>query len=190
MVPAFGLLGLMCLVPEVFLRFFGKDYMVGSLSLGIFAVGQIFYVTLGLIEGVLNMTGYAHVALINAVVWIVLNWVLLIWFVPSWGILGAATATSLATAIVAVWRLLQARALLQIWPFHRSQLKPFTALLAALAVTMASIYFIGKGDDLRLGFQIALFLGTYIGILLLLRSKSMETTSYNTTQALRKEAVR
>ena len=136
MIPSFALLGPMLLIPEFFLQFFGVSFLDGRTALRIFSVGQLFVVTLGLLEGVLAVTGFAFVTLINSFVLVGANLVLLLWMVPRWGISGAALATTVSFIAVTVWRLLQSRKLLGLWPFERAQYKPLTAFALALAVAV------------------------------------------------------
>ncbi len=148
-VPAFGMLGPMLIVPEAILHLFGEGFVEGGLPLAIFAVGQIFWVSLGLMESVLAITGFAYVTLVNSLVLVTGNFILLCLFIPRWGLTGAATATSISFILVTIWRLVQGKKLLGIWPFHRSQLGPLAAFCIALlggAISRAVL----SADSLRL----------------------------------------
>lgn len=131
---ALGLLGTMLLVPEAYLQFFGAEFSVGALSLRIFAFGQLAHVTLGLLEGVLGITGFAYAAMANSIVFVIGNFFLLWILIPVWGIAGAALASTVATIGVAVWRIVQAKQRLDVWPFERAQLKPLVSFAGSLGL--------------------------------------------------------
>jgi O-antigen/teichoic acid export membrane protein len=166
MVPSFALIGPMLLIPGAFLHVFGENFETGALSLSIFAIGQLFHVTLGLLEGVMAVTGFAYVTLVNSVTLVVGNTFLLLLCVPRWGLPGAAAAATVSFMAVTLWRLAQAKRLLKTWPFDRSQLKPLASFLGALAVLAllrALIEPSSFGEEVGLGLG---FLALYsIGIL-------------------------
>ncbi|MFH1018687.1 MAG: oligosaccharide flippase family protein [Pseudomonadota bacterium] len=135
MIPSMALFGVMLVVPQVFLRFFGEAFEPGSAALRIMAGGQLVCVTLGLLEGVLLMVGYAYVPLINSAVMIGLNLLLLRFMVPRWGLEGAAWATCISFTVIALWRLDQARRLVGARPFEKGQLKPILAFFISCGIT-------------------------------------------------------
>jgi len=164
-VPSFALLGTMWLVPEIYLMIFGDSFTIGANALRLFVVGQVFYSTFGLLEHVLAINGYAYRTLIQSVVLVLGNLVLLLLMVPNWGIEGAAAATSLSFIVVTIWRLIQSRELLGIWPFERSQLKPLIAFLGAMGLSLLVAMNFSDGE---IAYQIALgtiFLVVYAGAL-------------------------
>lgn len=167
-VPALALLGLMILLPDAFLRFFGAEFLAGGAALGVFAVGQLFHVTVGLMENVLAYTGHAAVTLVNSVVLVAVNLALLVLMIPPWGILGAAAATTLATAAVALWRLAQARRLLGIWPFDAAQLRPLAAFVLAFATTWLAVALLGERSVPALAAAAGWYAAVYAGTLALL----------------------
>jgi O-antigen/teichoic acid export membrane protein len=139
MIPSLALFGIMLLLPEMFLRFFGEAFKTGAVALRVFAFGQLVFVTLGLLEGVLAIVGFAYVTLINAVVLILVNLVLLRLMVPIWGIEGAAWATCASFTAIALWRLAQARKLVGVRPFEKSQIKPILAFAIAMTAGFAAL---------------------------------------------------
>lgn len=109
-----GLLGLMVLLPDELLGLFGSDFSgagFGSVLI-ILAVGQFFYMSLGLSEGVLAITGHAYITLVSALVLVGIEIVLLPLLIPLMGLEGAASAASVPFVIVTLWRMLQTRRLL------------------------------------------------------------------------------
>jgi O-antigen/teichoic acid export membrane protein len=170
-VPSLAILGPMIVVPDAFLGVFGTAFLVGSAALGVFALGQLFHVTIGLMENVLAFTGHASVTLVNSVVLVALNLALLVLMIPPWGILGAAAATTISTAAVALWRLTQARRLLGFWPFDAAQLKPAAAFAVALPATWLLTAQLGRRSVPALAAAVALYLAAYFGTLALLGRK-------------------
>ena len=82
-----------------YLRLNGTAFVVGKSALVILSFGAFFNVCMGLVGTTLNMTGNQKVTAvavaISAVVNIILNW----FFIPKWGIKGAATATMISMLI-------------------------------------------------------------------------------------------
>lgn len=83
--------------------FFGKDFIQGNLALRILLVGQVVNILSGLNGIFLNMNGehrfVRNVIIIAAVLNIVLNYLL----IPRFGLIGAASAT---TVIRIFWNML------------------------------------------------------------------------------------
>jgi O-antigen/teichoic acid export membrane protein len=176
-VPALAILGLMFLVPDGLLRLFGKDFLAGEAALGVFAVGQLFHVTIGLMESVLAYTGHAGVTLVNSVVLVVVNLALLVLLIPPWGILGAAAATTVSTAAVALWRLAQGRRLLGIWPFDAAQLQPVAGFLLGYPASWILLHALGRRSAPALVAAAALFLAVYGATLALLGRRARRSTA-------------
>jgi len=118
-----GLLGLMILMPGQLLGLFGSEFsgQVFSTALIILAVGQFFYMSLGLSEGILAITGHAYVTLTGAVVLVISEVVLLLLLIPAWGLIGAAIAASIPFIGVTLWRMAQTKRLLDIRMVDRAQ---------------------------------------------------------------------
>lgn len=175
MLPTLGVVMTMILVPGAYLQFFGSDFMQGSTSLRIFAFGQLAFVTLGLLEGVLNITGFAFVPMVNSIVFVIVNVILLWLLIPLWGIAGAALATSAGTIGIAVWRLAQAKRRLHIWPFERAQLKPLVSFLLTLGIGFG-VVFVWPATDLRVQIPYAvLFMLLYCVFLFWFGFEAQET---------------
>jgi O-antigen/teichoic acid export membrane protein len=97
---------------EFILQFFGEAYLEAALPLRIFIVGIMVNLLTGPGLLVLNMTGYQRDGTIVMGVSAVINVLLNAWFIPKWGALGAAAATSIslggynvAAAVIAWYRL-------------------------------------------------------------------------------------
>src|SRR3546814_10161340 len=99
----------MVIMPNALLGLFGADF-TGPLyahALIALATGQVVYMSLGLSEGILAITGSGYVGLRNALALMVADVILLFVLIPHLGLLGAAFATSTPTVVVTVWRELQ-----------------------------------------------------------------------------------
>jgi len=133
-----GLLGLMILMPSQLLGLFGSEFSgeVFSTALIILAVGQFFYMSLGLSEGVLAITGHAYVTLISAVVLVMAEVVLLLLLIPAWGLTGAAIAASVPFIGVTFWRMAQTKRLLDIKMFSRKQARILIVWAGSLALAL------------------------------------------------------
>lgn len=114
---------------EVMVVLFGAEYVLGSTALIILTVGQFINIATGATATILIMTGYQSVwfrlSLAAMVMSLSVNNVL----IPSFGINGAAIATSLTISIQFIVGLLIIRRKIHIWPYDRRYLKGALATL-------------------------------------------------------------
>ena len=87
------------LFPNLVLEFFGDEFSKGSEPLIILAVGSVINALCGPVMYLLNMTGKEKAARNIIIVASVLNVVLNLTFIPTYGLIGAAYATSISTVI-------------------------------------------------------------------------------------------
>jgi len=73
------------------------------------------------------MSGKQDIELVNAVVMVTLNIILNFWLVQKYGVLGAAVATGVSTALVNIAKVVEVHTLLGIHPYDASYYKPFIA---------------------------------------------------------------
>ncbi len=121
---------------------FGPEFVAGWVVLVILAGGELFNSAVGPTQRVLSMTRHQKVLMFatagSAVICVGANFAL----VPGYGILGAAVATALATALANVVTVLYVRRLLGVWPFDHRYAKPAVAgLLAAAGVYLGQLMF-------------------------------------------------
>ncbi len=116
MLGGLTLFGMIILLPEHFLALFGSAGAGAEFTtvLIVLAAGQFIYMSLGLSEGLLSITGYGFVSLKSAALLIIAEVALLFVLVPVFGVVGAALATSLPFVLVSVWRGVKAKRLLGI----------------------------------------------------------------------------
>lgn len=92
------------LVGQVFLNFvFGVEFAASFLPLMVLCVGQLFSVGFGSVGYLLTMTGNEQATARGMLIAAVVNIVLNLLFIPKWGMMGAAVATSISLIF---WNLL------------------------------------------------------------------------------------
>lgn len=121
---------------------FGQEFVAGWAVLVILAGGELFNSAVGPTQRVLSMTRHQKVLMFatagSAAICVGANLAL----VPAYGILGAAVATALATALANVVTVRYVRRLLGVWPFDHRYAKPAAAgLLAAAGVYLGRSIF-------------------------------------------------
>ncbi|WP_319420611.1 flippase [Pleurocapsa sp. FMAR1] len=83
-----------------YLSLFGSEFVQARSALTILCIGQLFNVATGSVGVLLTMTGNENYNLIGSVINVLLNIVLNLWWIPNWGIYGAAAATASSTIVV------------------------------------------------------------------------------------------
>lgn len=125
---------------------FGAEFVGGTSTLYVLAIGYLFDVSTGAVGWMLIVNGHSKVHLLNSVVSLILLSSLGFIFVPIYGILGAAIATCLVEVIVNFVRLLEVFYLLKLHPYRWDFLKP---VLAGI-LTLGTIYFLQLKQPLQL----------------------------------------
>ncbi len=122
---------------EDILTVFGEAFISGWPALFMIAFAQLFSSSVGLTNRVLAMTGYQkmvmYATLGSAAAGVTLNFAL----VPSYGLYGAAIATSVSIVVANAFTLFSVRRLLGFWPYNRRYLRSAAAGAAATAATYA-----------------------------------------------------
>lgn len=159
-----GLLGIAVLAPEPLLGLFGTGFggPVLAHALMILAAGQFVYMSLGLSEGILAITGFGYVSLRNMLALIGADLVLLALLIPRLGLLGAAAATASTTVVVTLWRARQARRLLGLHILQLAHLPLFAGWAFALG-TGLGVRAAAGGGALGEGLALAAFALVYLG---------------------------
>lgn len=111
---------LFLLFPAWILSFFGPEFISGSTTLAVLALGQFVNVMAGSVGNVLVMSGkerlFQYIVMVSALLNIILNAL----FIPLYGILGAGIATSVSMIVINVAGNIACRASLDvrinIWP--------------------------------------------------------------------------
>jgi O-antigen/teichoic acid export membrane protein len=85
-----------------YLLLFGESFIVGKTALIILSVAQIIRSAMGWDHMLLNMTGHEKLTAITVAIGASLNIVLNAFWIPQWGLDGAAVATAISTVVVHV----------------------------------------------------------------------------------------
>jgi O-antigen/teichoic acid export membrane protein len=120
-----------------FLGLFGTEYLAGVPVLVMLSMGQLVNAAVGNAGVVLQFSGHERAELANGVLVTGLNVALNVAFIPLWGATGAAVATLVSLALVALRRLNQVRTLLGVYPYDRSTLVVAGAGVAAVLAAIA-----------------------------------------------------
>ena len=110
------------MVPDIVLTFFDDAYAPSEDPLIILVVGQLIWSACSIAMRIIPMSGYAILNLANGVVAAMVNMGLNYWLIPQYGNIGAAMATSITLIVWSMWRLVEAKWLLQCFPFHKINL--------------------------------------------------------------------
>jgi O-antigen/teichoic acid export membrane protein len=123
----------------------------------------------GMCGAVIDMTGYTRLKVVNAVVQFLLSLSLSILLIPTWGIVGAATAALVGFSSINVLRLLEVFILFRLLPYNLSVMKPVAAGLAGLATALIVDQVLPSAvSPIYAAVSGAMLLIVYIGIILLL----------------------
>ena len=146
----FPLFLLLFLFPESFIRIlFGSEFTSAATALKILLIGTLFLSISRVSNRLLVMQGRTKIILIDILIAVTLNFILNAIFVPmpsifglenTSGINGAAIATTLASILIGILFLMQARNSLSIVPFRRKMLN---LILAGGIVTLITIFISG-----------------------------------------------
>jgi O-antigen/teichoic acid export membrane protein len=113
-VASVPLLAIFVAFPGRILSLFGPEFEAGAQVLIILGVGQFVNAATGPCGYLLNMSGHhrieGHIAIGGALITVGLCFA----FIPFWGLIGAAAANAIATAVCNLWRVYIARAKLGI----------------------------------------------------------------------------
>jgi O-antigen/teichoic acid export membrane protein len=125
------------LFPQAILSLFGEDFQTGFGALMIMAFAGLANAGTGTSGAILDMAGYTSLKLVNSGAALGSALLLNVLLIPPLGLLGAAVALSVSTAILNLLRLAEVGWLLRLNPYDRTFLKP--TLAAALAVAAALV---------------------------------------------------
>lgn len=115
------------------LQIYGPEYKIGSRALIILAIGHLVNAFTGSTGSILLMTGKQHWEIINSVAILALNVLANIFFIPRYGLDGAAIAFSLAIGIINILKVLETYKEFRIHPYNMQYLKGLLALGIAAA---------------------------------------------------------
>ena len=123
------------LLPDLILSAFDPAYATGVEALSILMVGQVIYLACAPAGTTLVMAGYSLLNMANGIIAVTVNLTLNSILIPKYGIIGAATASSISISLWPLMRLFEVRWLLGCWPFTiRTGLIGGSAIIGGLLV--------------------------------------------------------
>lgn len=161
------------LFPRQIMALYGGAFVSAWPVLVLLAIAQLGNVSVGPLGLLLNMTGYHRVELVNTVTLALVNIVLNVLLIPSYGPIGAALATGVSIVLVNLTRLTLVVVIHGLHPYELSLLKPLLAGLAASAICLTARWLFPFEWFLLAG--LVLLPAAYAGSLLLLGLEEHET---------------
>ena len=151
------------------LSIFGADFTLGSEALIILAVGNLVYTGTGFGANILDMTNHTKFNVVNSMFMVVVTIASGLIFIPRWGVIGAAAASSFSTAIVNVVCMIEVYVLLKMQPYGRQVFKPILAASITAAITyILNQYLVGLPSLLHLFIGVGILWGIYLLIMIFL----------------------
>ena len=151
------------------LSVFGDSYVSGSLGLIILASNDLFSSAVGICGVMVTMTGNTKLNILNAAIRFILLTILSVVLIPRWGVVGAATATTISLSIVNFILVLEVFLLFRILPYNRSFAKPVSAaLLSFLSTYVLTQWVFSRNSLVGAVVSAGTLLITYISTILLL----------------------
>lgn len=92
-----------------YLALFGTEFASAKSALTILCIGQLFSIACGSVGILLTMTGNEKCNLVGSTINVLLNIVLNWFWIPLWGLSGAAAATTVSTVVVNTFKVIQVR---------------------------------------------------------------------------------
>ncbi|MBN1224496.1 MAG: flippase [Candidatus Aminicenantes bacterium] len=174
---SFPLLLAVILLSEHILGIFGHEFRVGSGSLILLSLAWIVHSAVGSAGQMIIMTGRQKLHLLNMIFVVIVNIVLNIVFIPSYGMKGAALATFTSIALFNIMELLQVRLILKIQPYRADFLKPVLAgtLSAAILFLLTESIFNGY-NPLSIAVLCFVFFSTYTVFIVILGLQEEDKT--------------
>ena len=145
------------------LRLFGPTFESGALCLVILALGHLVGSAAVSSTGIILMSGYSKIIMLNS---IVVGLVLIgsnFFLVPRFGIVGAACATSFCVAANSLVCVMEAKRVSGIIPYSLEHLKPLAAAALAIAAGFLFKFILAEASALWLAPLVAV---VYVGALL------------------------
>jgi O-antigen/teichoic acid export membrane protein len=150
--------------PECITLNFGAIWPYSRALAWLLAIPPTLSAFLGFTGNLLLMTGHSRHLLINSIVALTLNIVLNAVMIPQWGLLGAASATTIASA-VSFWLFVAHMGKLE---QIRLGFAPFLKPVAALMLTMPAVAWFNTESGHRWIFRSGIMIGTGLKIAMLI----------------------
>ena len=169
-----GFLLLLLFANTVLRVFFGTEYVLGALPLSILAVGYFIASIVGPTAQILQALGKTKIILFNHSIVLILDFVLNLYLIPLYSIVGAAIATMVAISTWNILSLMEVYHYTKVQPYNLKYLRPTFASLASIGIIfILKNYVKSVSLPLLIGFLI-LFLAVYAFLFLLFKSLEKE----------------
>jgi O-antigen/teichoic acid export membrane protein len=145
----------------------GNQFVGGETSFIILLLGFSFEMTTVPTGQVLTMSGKSQISLINTIGTGVINLILFLIFIPTYGIEGASVAVAISMTVLGLATVIEAHMILGIQPLTVSYLKPLIASGMVLVPTLWIDQALPLNKYLFLGCSFALFFSSYLCALIL-----------------------
>jgi len=174
---------LMTVFSREILAVFGPDFVAGSSAMFMLCLGQLIDAATGSSGFILMMTGRPHVNLLNSGLLCATNVVLNLYFIPRYGIIGAASATAVSIAAIQLLRLAEVWYFLRIHPYRWDFWKPIVSCsISALIISASARLGMNPNHMLNIAMLVFLFIATYMVLLYLFKLSSEELTVLQTVK--------
>ncbi|MBI2502041.1 MAG: polysaccharide biosynthesis C-terminal domain-containing protein [Candidatus Latescibacteria bacterium] len=140
----------------------GADFHVGLVVMAVLCIAMMAQGLFAMVDPVLTMAGRPYLNMFNNGFWLGANFLLNLWLIRDYSLMGAAWGATLSALASGALRLAQLYLIHDILPFHRAQLKP---LLAALGGTLAG-WLCRQAAPEGLAWSLALPLAAFLGVYL------------------------
>ncbi len=132
---------LLIFFPTKFMLLFGGEYLPASDVLIILTVSTFILSVVGASGAALTMTNHPKMNLWNSIIALAVNFILNIFLIPRYGIMGAAVATFSASVILAFLRIIEVQIILKIHPFNLKYTKAIIAgiILATILLVIRPV---------------------------------------------------
>jgi len=156
-------------VSNLTIDLFGVTYSAGAVAMFILAFGHLIDAGTGICGVIITMNARPWLNTFNSMLAFSSTILLNILLIPTWGVIGAATAQVASVTILNVTRIIQAYLLYDMQPYNRSFIKPTIAGLVAFAATfiLDSLIFTNIeliGTILNIIFLFAVYIATIIAL--------------------------
>jgi O-antigen/teichoic acid export membrane protein len=157
----------MVLMPQQVLELvYGSEYIDGARPLIILAIAQLINAGTGAVGYLLMMTRHQNRLLVLSILSLLVSFLLDLWFIPRWGITGAALASACGVSLFFLGALHQVRHLLRLWPYDIRYRKGLFAGILSMFVIVASEWVWPVPTVVTLVMQILMSVIVFCGVLL------------------------
>jgi O-antigen/teichoic acid export membrane protein len=160
-VPIFAML---LAFPAELLSLFGRGFATAAAVTVVLAIGKFIVAATGPCGLMLDMSGRPAWSMANNLAGLVLNVLLNLWWIPSYGIVGSATAWALSLALINLARILEVWRLMEMLPFDLASLKGVAAGAGAVLAGLLVNRWLELPLDLLVGVPLVGL--TYLALLL------------------------